>query len=113
MALHSLLTQPGALRTAAGTLCELKKQVNLSCLGVTKKVNDRQTETGVKDAYTQFWINHLIKRAQEMKNADPLRSAESIATELRGWVFENEDKIYNPFLSHPGRHTIVAMLSPL
>jgi hypothetical protein len=84
-------------------LAELKKQVDLSCLGVAKTVSDSQTDTGVKDAYTQFWINQLIDRAREMKTKEPLRSTESIAEELRKWVSDNEDKIYNPFLSHPGR----------
>ena len=88
---------------AAGTLAELKKQVDLSCFGVAKTVSDSQTDTGVKDAYTQFWINQLIDRAREMKTKEPLRSTETIAKELRKWVLDNKDKIYNPFLSHPGR----------
>ena len=94
--------QPGVPRTAAGTLAELKMQVNLSCLGVAKTVSDSQTDTGVKDAYTQFWINQLIERARETKRKEPFRSMDSIAEELRQWVTDNEDKIYNPFLSHPG-----------
>jgi hypothetical protein len=53
--------QPGVPRTAAGTLAKLKMQVNLSCLGVAKTISGSQTDTGVKDPYTQFWINQLIK----------------------------------------------------
>ena len=75
----------------------------MSCLGVAQSVIDQQTDSGVKDAYTQFWINQLIDQAREMKSKEPFRSMESIATELHAWVFANEDKIYNPFLSHPGK----------
>jgi hypothetical protein len=100
------IIQPGIPRTAAGTLAELKKQVNVSCHGVAKAVSDSQTDTGVKDAYTQFWINQLIERARETKSKEPLRLMESIADELREWVLANEDKIYNPFLSHLGKASL-------
>ncbi|KIM81307.1 hypothetical protein PILCRDRAFT_89258 [Piloderma croceum F 1598] len=98
---HSLF-EPDILRTAAGTLAELKMQANLSCLGVAKMVSDSQTGTGVKDAYTQFWINQLIERVWETKHRVPFCSIDSIAEELWQWVTTNEDKIYNPFLSHSG-----------
>jgi len=84
-------------------LTEIKKQVNMSCLRVAQTVIDQQTDSGVKDAYTQFWINQLIDQAREMKSNEPSQSMESIATELHVWVAANEDKIYNPFLSHPGK----------
>ena len=32
---------------------------------------------------------------------------ENIATKLCAWVTANEDKIYNPFLSHPGKLYLV------
>ena len=74
----------------------------MACIGIAQPIIDRQAETGVKDAYTQYWINHLIGCARDIKSQDPLRSSDSILKELREWVTANEVKIYNPFLSHPG-----------
>ncbi|KAJ7802570.1 hypothetical protein B0H14DRAFT_2614209 [Mycena olivaceomarginata] len=45
--------RPGELRTKEHTLAELKKQVELACGGVSKHVQELQTQTGVKDVYTQ------------------------------------------------------------
>jgi hypothetical protein len=42
-------------------ILELEKQVKLTCSGVIKPVKDLQTETGVNDVYTQFWIDgHIL-----------------------------------------------------
>lgn len=74
----------------------------MACRGIAQPIIDRQTQTGVKDMYTQFWINLLIDRARDIKDKQPHRMPESIVEELRQWVVENKSKIYNPFLSHSG-----------
>jgi hypothetical protein len=82
-------------------LTEVQEQVNLACEGIATKVATRQTDTGVKDAYTQHWIDQLIGRAREMKK-DSSRTKENITAELMAWVKEHEADIYNPFLTLKG-----------
>lgn len=94
--------QPGVPRTGQETLDELKTQVKLACQGVAKTVSDQQTATGVKDGYTQYWIEELLRRAQEMREADPSKTVEDVAKELEDWADANQDDIYNPFLSMLG-----------
>ncbi|KAJ7924500.1 hypothetical protein B0H13DRAFT_1511636, partial [Mycena leptocephala] len=57
-ALFELLSDAQGLRCLRQA--ELEKQVKLACSGVMKLVKDSQTNTGVKDTYTQFWIEQLI-----------------------------------------------------
>ncbi|KAJ7239995.1 hypothetical protein B0H12DRAFT_1204154 [Mycena haematopus] len=98
---HSMLEE-GAPRSAAETLEELHKQVELACLGVKAAVETRQTETGVKDAYTNYWINDLLQRSRELKKSNPTLESADIVKQLRDWVVANESTIYNPFLSVRG-----------
>lgn len=53
-------SQAGTPRTKDHIVEELEKQVKLACSGVASHVKDSQTRTGVKDAYTQHWIDDLI-----------------------------------------------------
>jgi len=76
--------------------------VKLSCLGVASHVKEKQKASGIKDAYTQFWIDHLIDRAWEMQRTQPHRSDASIQTELFEWAEPNRDKIYSGFLTLKG-----------
>ena len=79
--------------------------MHAACTGIEKRVKDRQTLTGVKDAYTQYWIDELIKRARDQKKEHPERSADSIQTELMAWADAHADEIYNPFLTLRGART--------
>ncbi|KDQ20410.1 hypothetical protein BOTBODRAFT_183201 [Botryobasidium botryosum FD-172 SS1] len=92
----------GTPRSGEETLKQLESQVKLACRGVAKAVQDQQTATGVKDNYTQYWIEELLKRAQGLRQADPTRSPEDIAKELEAWAEENKEDIYNPFLTMLG-----------
>ncbi len=74
----------------------------MACSGIEKHVKDRQRATGVKDAYTQYWINDLIKRARSMKIEHPEMSDEEIETELVSWADANAEIIYNPFFTLRG-----------
>ncbi|KAJ6604956.1 hypothetical protein B0H10DRAFT_1821263 [Mycena sp. CBHHK59/15] len=58
-----------------------------------------QTDTGVKDAYTNYWIEDLLRRSRELKKGDPNLDSAEIIKELMDWVEANKSKIYNPFLS--------------
>ncbi|KAJ7162515.1 hypothetical protein C8R46DRAFT_1283536, partial [Mycena filopes] len=100
---YHALFEAGVPRTKEYIISELEKQVKLACSGVLKSVKDLQTETGVKDAYTQFWIDGLISpRFKEMRKDEPNRSADSIRDELVQWTMENRDRIYSGFLTTKG-----------
>ncbi|KAJ7327989.1 hypothetical protein DFH08DRAFT_916737 [Mycena albidolilacea] len=64
---HSLFA-PGVARSKDKIVTELKKQVKLACAGVAKHVEDAQRSTGVKDAYTQYWIEHLLEQYKQRKS---------------------------------------------
>ncbi|KAJ7792158.1 hypothetical protein B0H14DRAFT_3160454 [Mycena olivaceomarginata] len=86
---HSLFA-PGVARSKDKIVTELKKQVKLACAGVAKHVEDAQRSTGVKDAYTQYWIEHLLEQYKQKKSEgfDPTKDTpvEILHTILLGVV---------------------------
>ncbi|EIN03386.1 hypothetical protein PUNSTDRAFT_37895, partial [Punctularia strigosozonata HHB-11173 SS5] len=98
---HSLF-EGGEPRTAQDTLREVWIQLEKACEGVMLPVKERQTETGVKDAYAQHWVEQLIARFKQMHAEDPARSRESIVQELKVWLHEHAHDVLNPFLTMPG-----------
>ncbi|KAJ7035837.1 hypothetical protein C8F04DRAFT_1340815 [Mycena alexandri] len=98
---HSLFS-PGEPRSKDKILTELKNQVKLACSGVAQPIKNAQTDTGIKDAYTQHWIKYLLDEFQRKKQEDPERSSDEIEEELIQWTLDNEDKIYSGFLTVDG-----------
>lgn len=96
------LMQPDRARSSTETLKQVEEQVHAACLGVAQTVDNMQTATGVKDAFTQHWIDDLIERSRNLRKVHPERSATDIQKELMAWVLENKDTIYNPFLTLKG-----------
>lgn len=74
----------------------------MACLGVAQNVQIEQTKSGVKDSYTQYWIDDLIGRARHLRKAHPERLGTDIQRELLGWVNAHQSDIYNPFLTLTG-----------
>ncbi|KAJ7467555.1 hypothetical protein FB451DRAFT_1340448 [Mycena latifolia] len=111
---YHAIFEAGEPRTKEYILEELEKQVKLACSGVVTHVKDSQTETGVKDVYTQYWIDQLILRFKEMKKDEPNRSVQDIQAELVKWTVDNRDTIYGPFFTmkgfDPTRDTPVGIL---
>ncbi|KAJ7888582.1 hypothetical protein B0H14DRAFT_2337173 [Mycena olivaceomarginata] len=99
---YHALFEAGVPHTKEKIVAELENQIKLACSGVLKPVKDSQTRTGVKDMYTQYWINHLLSRFSEMKTAEPDRSNEEITAELVQWTLDNRDSIYSAFLTTKG-----------
>lgn len=97
-----LAFKPGNPRTAEATKKKLEGQIGLACRGVMKPIMERQTKTGVKDAYTQYWIEDLIKKFHQDKQANPQKHKADIEKELLEWVNGHKDKIYSGFLSTKG-----------
>ncbi|KAJ7619414.1 hypothetical protein FB45DRAFT_1033278 [Roridomyces roridus] len=99
---YHALFEAGSPRSKHEILTELEKQVRLACAGAPNPVQLLQRSTGVKDAYTQRWIEQLILQFQELKSAEPDRSDAEIEAELIQWTLDNRDKIYSPFLTMKG-----------
>lgn len=76
----------------------MEDQVAAACTGIAERVKELQTATGVKDMFTQFWIENLIERSRSMKKLSPNLTSQDIKDQLLDWVQENRTKIYNPFL---------------
>ena len=102
--------QPGKARCAQDTLAEVERQVKAACLGVAQTVKDLQTNSGIKDSFTQHWIDELIERSRTMQKHQPQRPVNEIQDELMKWISENKTAVYNPFLTLVGM-TILSYLS--
>ena len=76
-------------------------------MGNAQAVSTQQTKSGIKDAYTQYWIDDLIERARTLQKAHPQKTKTDIQTELLVWVQEHKGDIYNPFLTLDGKHRAV------
>ncbi|THU81725.1 hypothetical protein K435DRAFT_823377 [Dendrothele bispora CBS 962.96] len=98
---HSMCNA-GNPRDKTTILIELEEQVKLACYGVAKPVQTRQTNSGTKDAFTQYWIEDLLKCSKEEKRSNPRPKAGEIQKKLLTWVSENQDKIYSSFLKTKG-----------
>ncbi|KAJ7794953.1 hypothetical protein B0H13DRAFT_2245509 [Mycena leptocephala] len=83
-------------------LTELKNQVQLACASVAQPIKNTQKDTGVKDAYTQHWIEYLLAQFKQKKDEDPARTTADIEKELIQWTLDNEEKIYSGFLTVKG-----------
>ena len=80
----------------------MEEQVGTACLGIAIKVKDLQTNSGIKDVFTQYWIDELIGKARSMQKLQPSRPPQEIQAELMVWVDANKPAIYNSFLTMPG-----------
>ncbi|KAJ7616168.1 hypothetical protein DFH06DRAFT_1239316 [Mycena polygramma] len=98
---HSLF-YPGIPRDKDKILTSLQKQVKLACAGVAQPIKNMQRDSGIKDAYTQHWIDHILAQFKEKKEQTPNRSNTDIQKELVQWTLDNEDKIYSGFLTLKG-----------
>lgn len=68
-----------------------------------------QTATGVKDAYTQFWVEQLLSCAQELKKQH--MTPDQIKDELSHWVDEKMDTIRNEIFTMKGTSLDLALIS--
>ncbi|KAJ3509005.1 hypothetical protein NLJ89_g5450 [Agrocybe chaxingu] len=99
---YHALYSAGVPRNVQETKNCLQKQLDLACRGVRKNILDLQTETGTKDKITEHWIDIIIKKAQEIKQAQPGLSTDSMASELCKWLDDQPGDKYNPLLDIPG-----------
>jgi hypothetical protein len=94
------LYQPGILRTGENTLQVLKEQVNLACSGKEKAITKLQTETGVKDSYTQYWIEDILAQYSALQESGEWE--QEIQRKLLEQVAAAKDRMFSPFLTCKG-----------
>jgi hypothetical protein len=100
-----LVFQPGEPRCSCEIVESLQKQLKLACSGVKARVLKEQSTTGIKDGYTQHWIDQLLERAQTMKN-EGLNVSE-IEQDLSNWVDENKSLVTNKIFTLKGMWHLV------
>ncbi|KAJ7592184.1 hypothetical protein C8J56DRAFT_1046557 [Mycena floridula] len=93
---------PGPSCDKETILTEVKRQIKLSCQGIAAPIKEAQTDTSVKDAFTQYWIKHILKWFKTLSEANNNQTESDITAELLKWVDENYEKIFSPFLMLKG-----------
>ncbi|KAJ7302189.1 hypothetical protein DFH08DRAFT_826815 [Mycena albidolilacea] len=58
------------------------------------------TASGIKDKYTEYWINDIL--SQFKKEVERGASKDAVSMALKQWVKDNNDNIYSPFLTTDG-----------
>ncbi|KIJ40446.1 hypothetical protein M422DRAFT_49166 [Sphaerobolus stellatus SS14] len=85
-----LLHEPGDPRTTEDTLIEIKAQIDLAAEGRSKPVQDRQTNTGIKDKVTQGWIVKMKDKYKAIQLLQPeLSPIEIKASKSHGTLFSH------------------------
>ncbi|KAK0430592.1 hypothetical protein EV421DRAFT_1912712 [Armillaria borealis] len=102
MAMMLCITLEGVLHTAQEIRDKLHAQLRQAMNGVEKSVSEMQTASGIKDKVAQHWIEQLLVKAKEIKQADPGRSQESVIEELQKWLDEQPGDKINPLLNIAG-----------
>ncbi|THU93011.1 hypothetical protein K435DRAFT_671003 [Dendrothele bispora CBS 962.96] len=98
---HSLFSV-GISRSASETIEILEKQLNVAMTGVASHVKAIQTETGVKDKVTEYWIEVLLKRANQILRDNPSKSRQELSVELTEWLELQPGDKMSPLLSVAG-----------
>lgn len=76
--------QRDKLRTAAQTKDNVLTQIRLAALGIKKDVTEQQRATGTKDKLAEYWVEILIKRANEEQKRRITGSTAAADLRLRG-----------------------------
>lgn len=74
------------------------EQLKVACTGDAKEVAKLQTDSGIKDAFTQVWIEKILVRFCELKAVAGCVITD-ITTELLKWVNDSGDEMYSSFLA--------------
>jgi hypothetical protein len=70
--------------------------------GFITHVPQMQTDTGIKDAIANVWIELIIERVIKLKQERPNITPDEMETELRQWLDEQPGEKMNPLLSMAG-----------
>ncbi|THV03142.1 hypothetical protein K435DRAFT_652024 [Dendrothele bispora CBS 962.96] len=92
----------GVLRSAVEIKESLEKQLKVAMTGNQKRVKELQTLTGTKDTVTEHWIGILLKRADEILEANPGKDETELVEELTTWLDLQPGDKMNPLLDISG-----------
>lgn len=81
---------------------QLTCQLRSACSGVAKRVTSLQTESGVKDAYTQYFIDDLIKEARQLRDSRPEWTIDTVQQFLWAKYEPKLNEMLSPFLTLVG-----------
>ena len=56
------------MRTPEETIAEIKSQLTVATHGVSKRVEEMQTKSGIKDSIAQHWIDQLITKSRVLRD---------------------------------------------
>ncbi|KAH9915819.1 uncharacterized protein B0H18DRAFT_939590 [Fomitopsis serialis] len=92
----------GNLRSKEAIIKELTHQIFEACSGVAKRVSTAQTDSGVKDAYTQYFIEKLIAEARTLRDDNPEMTISEAQKFLWAKYSGELNEMLSPFLSMEG-----------
>ncbi|KAJ7811767.1 hypothetical protein B0H13DRAFT_2472436 [Mycena leptocephala] len=87
----------GEPRSKATILETVQKMIELACKGNETELKKMYTASGIKDKYTEYWINDIL--SQFKKQVDSGVSKETVTEALKKWVEDNRKTIYSAFLT--------------
>ncbi|KAJ7924239.1 hypothetical protein B0H13DRAFT_2230060 [Mycena leptocephala] len=87
----------GEPRSKATILETVQKMIELACEGNETELKKMYTASGIKDKYTEYWINDIL--SQFKKQVDSGVSKETVTEALKKWVEDNRKTIYSAFLT--------------
>ncbi|THU93261.1 hypothetical protein K435DRAFT_861654 [Dendrothele bispora CBS 962.96] len=98
---HSLFST-GVVRSAAETREVLELQLKAAMSGISSRVEEIQTWTGTKDKITQHWVEILLQKANDHRNANPGVTSDDRVAELTKWLDSQPGDKMNPLLDIAG-----------
>jgi hypothetical protein len=104
---HTLINffKCGEARSKGLILETVQKQIKLACEGDETELKKTYTASGIKDRYTEYWINDIL--SQFKKEVAQGASKDTVSTALKQWVKDHNDDIYSPFLTTDGTCTVL------
>ncbi|KAJ7196272.1 hypothetical protein GGX14DRAFT_403477 [Mycena pura] len=102
----------GEPRTLENVFETIQHQLNLACEGNETDLKKSYTATGIKDKYTEYWINDIL--SQFKKAVANGEDKQAVTEVLKQWVKDHSDDIYSAFLTtdgfDPSRDTPIELL---
>ncbi|EKM74296.1 hypothetical protein AGABI1DRAFT_103438 [Agaricus bisporus var. burnettii JB137-S8] len=90
--------EPGIPRSSTENIACLEAQLAVASLGKAQRVKEMQSASGVKDSFTQHWIDYFLSHSRSFHKENPTVAPERIQAILQGWVSGNSSLVYNPYL---------------
>lgn len=101
-AIYHKCHEPGEARTADEIRTALREQLRLATGGDHKAVQEHQTATGTKDKITQYWIEKVLARVKEIREAEPGCSISNVVVRVQSWLDDQPGDKMNPLLDITG-----------